>query len=89
MYACNNSMISTASGYLIIGGRFPGLAVQVSRDDGMTWQGYSIDSACWANGAMFEVEPDVVLYIYGGKDSARELRGQLIRITPDGIEPLH
>ncbi len=88
MYGCNNSMISTASGALVIGGRFPGIAVQVSRDDGMTWQCTMIDNTLWANGAMFEVEPNVVLYIYGGKNDPREMRGQLLRITDDGIEPV-
>jgi hypothetical protein len=87
MYACNNSMISTANGTLIIGGRFPGMGIQVSVDDGMTWQGYTIDSAIWANGAMFEIEPNVVLFLYGGKDGPTELRAQIIRITTDGIEP--
>jgi len=86
MYACNNSMISTSSGALIIGGRFPGMAVQVSHDDGMTWKCYRIDSsAIWANGAMYEVAPDVVLFIYGGPDSPREMRAQFIRVTPDGV----
>ena len=88
MYACNNSMISTQSGALIIGGRFPGIGVQVSRDGGMTWQGAGIDSAGWANGAMFEVEPNVVLYIYGGKINPETMRGQLIRITAADIEPI-
>ena len=34
MYASDNSMLTTASGAIIIGGRFPGLAVQVSHDAG-------------------------------------------------------
>ena len=88
MYACNNSMITTQSGALIIGGRFPGIGIQVSRDGGMSWQGACIDAAGWANGAMYEVEPDVVLFIYGGKENPRTMRAQLIRITPDDIEPV-
>jgi hypothetical protein len=88
MYACNNSMICTASGYLLIAGRFPGIAAQVSRDGGMTWQGFKIDNAIWANGATFEVEPDVVLYIYGGRSNPSEMRGQIIKITPDGLLPI-
>ncbi len=89
MYACNNSMISTSSGALIIGGRFPGMAVQVSQDDGMTWQCYRIDnSAIWANGAMYEVAPDVVLFVYGGPDSPQEMRAQLLRVTSEGIYPV-
>lgn len=88
MYACTQSMTSTQNGALIVGGRFPGLGVQVSHDGGMTWTGYMIDNACWANGAMFEIEPNVVLFIYGGRMEPRQLRGQLIRITDDGIEPV-
>ncbi len=84
MYACHSAMLRTASGALLIGGRFPGLAVQVSHDDGMTWQCYRIDTATWANGAMFEVEPDVVVFLYGGKG---ELRRQRLRVTADGLEP--
>ena len=95
MAASDNSMLTTASGAIIIGGRMPGLAVQVSYDDGMTWKCYRIDTACYANGSMYEVEPDLVLYAYGGKyltkevskQTASELRAQFLRITPDGVEP--
>jgi hypothetical protein len=88
MYACNNSMLATQSGALVIGGRFPGMGIQASFDDGMTWKGYSIDSAIWANGAMFEIEPNVVLFIYGGKDGLTELRAQIFRVTADNLEPV-
>ena len=88
MYACTRSMTSTQNGALLIGGRFPGMGVQVSHDGGMTWKGYGIDNASWANGVMFEVEPNVVLFVYGGKDEPRELRGQLIRVTEDSIVPV-
>jgi hypothetical protein len=70
------------------GGRFPGLGLQVSFDDGMTWQGYMIDNAIWANGAMLEIEPDAVLYVYGASDNPRELRAQIIRIHEASIEPV-
>lgn len=87
MYACSHSMIATASGALLIGGRFPGLAVQVSHDSGMTWKCYMIDaSGGWANGAMYELEPDVVLFIYGGWNTPDQLRCQVLRVTPTGLE---
>ena len=62
----------------------------------MSWKGYRIDTACYANGSMLEVEPDVVFYAYGGKyltkavskQTASELRGMLLRITEDGVEPV-
>ena len=38
----------------------------------------------WAMGGMYEVAPDVVLWVYGSGD---RLRGQFIRITPTGVEP--
>jgi hypothetical protein len=85
LYATCNAMVRTASGALLIGGRFPGLAVQLSLDNGYTWQFYQIDTAAWANGAMIEVEPDVVLFIYGGRE---ELRCQTLRVTPDGLQPV-
>lgn len=87
MYACNNSMITTSSGALITGGRFPGMGVQVSHDSGMSWKCFQIDTAAWSNGAMIEVEPNVVLWVYGGRDKPRQLRVQRIRVTSDGIEP--
>ena len=85
LYATCNAMVTTASGAILIGGRFPGLAVQFSRDNGYTWQFYQIDTAAWANGAMIEVEPDVVLFIYGGRE---ELRCQTLRVTDKGLEPV-
>jgi hypothetical protein len=88
MYASCCAMISTTSGALIIGGRFPGMAVQVSRDGGITWNFYQVDTATWANGAMFEIEPDVVLFTYGGLGSPERLRYQIMRLTPTGMEPL-
>lgn len=88
MYACNNSIITTSSGAIVMGGRFPGMALQVSRDNGMSWQFYQIDRAAWANGAMVEVEPDVVLYVYGGLMDPNKMRYQLIRVTPDRLEPI-
>ena len=88
MYATGSAMIATTSGALIIGGRFPGMAVQISRDGGMTWNFCQIDTASWANGAMFEIEPDVVLFIYGGLSSPDRLRHQIMRLTPTGIEPV-
>jgi hypothetical protein len=36
---------------------------------------------------MYEVEPDVVLFLYGGKFNPPQLRGQLLQITADGLEP--
>ena len=88
MYACGHAMCTTTSGYLLIGGRFPAISVQVSRDDGMTWQCYQIDTGTWANGAMIEVEPDVVLFVYGGKNQPQQLRRLLLRVTADNLEPI-
>jgi hypothetical protein len=88
MYASRNAMTSTASGALLIGGRFPGMGVQVSRDGGMTWNFYQVDTATWANGAMFEIEPDVVLFTYGGLGSPERLRYQIMRLTETGLEPV-
>ena len=88
MYAATNSMSSTASGTLLIAGRHPGVGVRTSYDDGMTWECTRIDTPFYANGFSYEVEPDVVLYIYNGKYSDPRVRAQLIRVTPLGIEPI-
>ena len=37
-------------------------------------------------GAMVEVEPDVVLYVYWDSYESR-MRAQRIRVTPAGLEP--
>lgn len=85
-YACAAPPRATASGALVVGGRFPALAIQVSRDNGMTWETYRIDTEGRAMGGMYEVAPDVVFWAYGS--GAQQLRGQLIHITPTGVEPL-
>ncbi|MCK4322898.1 MAG: hypothetical protein KAW89_00110 [Armatimonadetes bacterium] len=41
----------------------------------------------WAMGTMYEVEPDLVFYIYMDL-YASSMRAQFIRITPDGAEPV-
>ena len=82
------TMLCTESGALLICGRFPDIAAYVSHDEGMTWKGYMIDNAIWANGAAFEVEPDIVLYLYGGPDNPRQLRGQFLQITSAGLDSI-
>ncbi len=88
LYASYHAMCTTTSGYLVIGGRFPALSVQVSRDHGMSWKCYQVDTVIWANGSMIEVEPDVVLFIYGGKNHPLGLRRQFLRVTEDNLEPI-
>jgi hypothetical protein len=64
-------MLCTRSGGVLIGGRFPGVAVQISHDHGYTWRFHQIDTVGWANGGMLEIEPDVVLFLYGGRHELR------------------
>ena len=55
----------------------------------MTWKCYMIDNnAIWANEAMYEVAPDLVLFIYAGANSPKDMRVQLLRVTPEGIYPV-
>ena len=61
MYASANSIVRTANGALVIGGRFPLMSLQVSWDDGHSWQFYSLESRPGGNGAMVEVAPNVVM----------------------------
>ena len=88
-YACASPPHATASGALVVGSRMPGLALHVSHDDGMTWKHYRIDTVIWAMGAMYEVAPDVLLWVYYGEYSPHpDARAQFIRVTPDGLEPV-
>ena len=80
--------LATKSGVLLVSGRMPGLGLYVSHDSGMTWKPYRVDTGgLWAMGRMYEVEPDVVLYVYMDH-YASSMRAQFIRITPDGAEPI-
>ena len=87
-YNCAMLPHATASGALLIGGRMPALGLYVSHDSGMSWKLYRIDVFCWAGGAMFEVEPDVVLWVYmGDYEPHVDARAQFLRVTADGLEP--
>ncbi len=88
--AYNNAVLphATASGALLMGGRMPALGLHVSHDSGMSWKHYRIDTVIWAGGVMYEVEPDVVLWVYMGEYAPNpDARAQFIRVTPDGVEP--
>ena len=87
-YAGMSSMLTTKSGYIVLGGRFPGIGVQVSYDHGYTWHCTETDAATWAQGGMIEVEDDVVLHVYGGPDQPRQIRTQRFRVTSDGLEAI-
>jgi len=88
MWACHNSMLRTASGALVIAGRHPGLAFNLSYDDGMTWRCYRFDTTFWANGFVCEIEPNVVMYASTAKYSDPHVRVHLFRITSEGPEPV-
>ncbi len=79
--------LATSSGVLLVSGRMPGLGLYASHDSGMTWQAYRVDTAgLWAMGTMYEVEPDLVLYVYMDTYEGY-MRGQYIRVTDSGVEP--
>ncbi len=87
-YNCAMLPHATASGALLIGGRMPALGLYVSHDSGMSWKLYRIDTVIWAGGAMIEVEPDVVLWVYMGEyDPLPDARAQFLRVTAEGLEP--
>ena len=85
-YACSMLPHATASGALLIAGRMPGLSLHVSLDNGITWQQYRTSFDIWSMGAMCEVAPDLVLWVYMD-NNATNLRAQYIRITEHGAEP--
>ena len=71
----------------MIGGRHPGIGVQVSYDDAMTWHGQRVDTAIWAQGHMIEIAPDLVLFAPQANYSDPFVRMQFLRVTPQGLEP--
>ena len=83
-----SSVGQTTSGAALIGTRFPGLTIHTTHDDGLTWdEGTLIDNAVWAHGDFFEIEPEVVLFMY--EDARRSVfRAQFIRVTPQGLQPV-
>ena len=96
-YAC--SMTQTANGAIVIAHRFPGYSVNVSRDGGRNWDaGTIIDWPAWGQGALIEVEPNVLLVTYMNTDrgdwhnlakvEASPLLSQRFRVTEDSIVPL-
>ena len=65
MSAAASSMLRTVNGAIVIGGRFPLQSIFVSYDDGHSWHFFSMETRCGGNGAMVEVSPNVVMYLYG------------------------
>ncbi len=80
-------MARTTSGVLLVAHRFPNHSINISYDNGLTWDaGTTADFPVWAMGALLEVEPEVVLFVY--MDANREfLRAQRIRVTREGLQP--
>jgi hypothetical protein len=82
------SMARTKSGTILTAHRYPHYCVNISRDGGLNWDdGMIIDYPNWAMGNLVEVEPDVLLCTYMNASRDRPLLAQLLRITPNGIEP--
>ena len=86
-WACTTTMLTTASGVIFLAGRHPGLAAQISYDDGMTWTCYRFDTTFWANGFAMEIQPDVVMFGSTAKYGDPRVRVHLFRMTPDGPVP--
>ena len=65
LYACSDAAITTASGVMVVCGRFPaGLTCQASFDSGMSWKGWTVDvSGGWAGGTFFEIAPDELIHV--------------------------
>lgn len=43
------------------------MSIQASWDNGKTWMFTNIDTQFYAYGAMFEIAPSVVVFLYGGE----------------------
>jgi hypothetical protein len=81
-----SNLLRTSSGAILMAHRFPDLTVNVSMDEGRTWdEGTIIDTGLWAMGCMVEVRPDIVLFVYC--DSFEDMmRAQYIKVTDDGLQ---
>jgi hypothetical protein len=84
------SMARTRAGVIAVAHRFPQYSINLSRDAGLNWdEGTVIDYPAWAMGCLVEVEPNVLLATYmNWEHKSQPLLAQLIRITPEGIEPV-
>jgi len=83
------SLIRTRSGTTLCAHRYPHYCVHLSHDGGLNWDaGTVIDYPTWAMGCLVEVEPDVVLCPYMNWDRSQPLLAQLLRVTPEGIQPV-
>ena len=82
MYACGTAAVMTESGVILVGGRLPGQGLQVSWDNGISFQTFQVDTTGHGQGSMAEVAPNVVLFVYGGP----HLRQQLIRVSAEQRE---
>lgn len=83
------SMARTQSGAIVCAHRYPQYSINVSRDAGLNWDaGTVIDYPAWAMGCIVEVEPDVLLCTYMNCDRDKPLLAQLVRVTPERVEPV-
>ena len=94
MWALGHAAVSTKSGVILVGGRWPSLSVQASWDGGHTWRLFVVDNCDTAQGAMLEVRDNVVLFTYGAYGPPNtagpaQLRRQFISVEHDGLRPLN
>ena len=92
-YANFNAFTRTQNGALVVCGRFPAVTCQFSGDGGFTWRAYTVDlSAGWCQGSLVEIQPNVLLWAYGGwgpgAGAGKELHAQMMRVSATGLEPL-
>jgi hypothetical protein len=81
-------MCRTAAGALLVSHRLPNHTVNLSLDNGRTWDaGTGVDWPLEAAGKLIEVAPDVVLFIYRD-DRLQRMRAQYLRVTPQGLVTL-
>jgi hyaluronoglucosaminidase len=97
-YANFWSFTRVTNGALVICGRFPAVTCQFSADNGFTWRAFGVDlSAAACQGSLIEIEPNLLLYVYGGwgvdgigpsNKAQFQSHSQLMRVTATGLEPV-
>ena len=81
-------MCRTAGGALLVSHRFPDHTINLSLDNGRTWDaGTGIDWPLEGAGKLIDVAPDVVLFVYRD-DRIQHMRAQYLRVTPRGLVKL-
>ncbi len=82
-------LFRTADGTLLLGHRLPGTSLHWSFDEGATWAGaLELDPCIGAYPSMVGLKDGTVLFVYYQEGPGSAIRGQKLRATRDGVQPV-